>query len=100
MIENEIEEGGFTGFIPGLEIAARLAALKGKYDMAAQLYFNARILRKTLGTPIIKSEAYIYHTFLSDLKNNLSEEKINLAETRRMNDSQLLKLLNHVLNLF
>ena len=97
LLKDEIEEESYRGFIPGLEIAARVATHEKKYDIAAQLFFNAQALRKKLGTPIIQSEKPLYDTLLTDLKNNLSEKKYILASEQQLDNHQLPALANLII---
>ncbi len=90
----EIEHGSYLGFIPGIEISARIAALEGQYKSAAILFFNAQALRAELSTPIRKSEENTYQDLLEDLKSNLSAEEYSLAIDNRKDVKELLALAN------
>jgi tetratricopeptide (TPR) repeat protein len=94
LLSHEIEHGSYLGFIPGIEIAARIAAHEGNYKSAAILFFNAQVMRTELSTPIRKSEAKTYEDLLKDLKSNLSPKDYALAMEDPKDANQLLSLAN------
>jgi predicted ATPase len=94
LLSHEIERGSYLGFIPGIEIAARIAAHEGNYKSAAILFFNAQVMRAELSTPIRKSEAKTYQDLLKDLKSNLSPKDYALAMEDPKDANQLLSLAN------
>ncbi len=97
LLGSEIENESYTGFIPGLEITASIAVLEGKYESAAQLFFNAQTLRAELGTPIRKSQEGVYQDLMEDLQRNLTEQEYALAQEHRFDDRQLLALATRVI---
>ena len=97
LLTYEIEHGSYLGFIPGLEISARLAERVGDYEEAAQLFFNARVLRVKLGTPIPRSEENMYEELLNNLKGNLSEKEYTFVQKRRLDNQQLLALATRII---
>ena len=98
MMENEIEIGSYSGFIPGLESSARIAQMEGKSERAAILYFNAQGLRATLETPNFKSEKRLFEELEQQLKAALGEEKIGIIKEKKLSEQELLDLAFTVVN--
>ena len=97
MLANEIEQGNYRGLIPGLEIAARIAALENQYGPAARLFFNAQALREKLSTPVFQSEEHLYRDLLTELENNLPKKELILAKSQSMTEQELLSLAMRVI---
>ena len=92
MMENEIEMGSYSGFIPGLEFSARITQMEGKNELAARLYFNAQDMRIRLETPRFKSEERVYEAFVQQLNAALGEEKIGVIKEQKLGEEELLGL--------
>lgn len=92
MMENEIEIGSYSGFIPGLEASARIAQMEGKNEIAATLYFNAQRLRASLETPHFKSEEKLYKELEQQLIAALGQEKLGAIKEKKRSDQELLDI--------
>ncbi len=97
LMQNEIENESYSGFIPGLEISARFAERNGNYEVSAQLFYNAQALRKELETPIFQSEASIYTILEQRLRDQLETKKLEAIKTTRLDDKILLNLVNELI---
>ncbi len=92
MMENEIEIGSYSGFIPGLESSARLAQMEGKSEIAATLYINAQRLRSAFETPPFKSEESVFEELEQALKSALGEVEIRFIKEKNLSEQELLDL--------
>ena len=91
-MENEIEIGSYSGFIPGLESSALIAQMEGKSEIAAALYFNAQGLRTSLETPNFKSERKRLEELERSLKSALGKDKIKVIKEKKLREQALLDL--------
>ncbi len=89
---NELEQGNYSGFIPGLEFAATIVTAKGDFEISARLFYGAQGLRSHLNTPVRKSDLKIYDKLIEIFESNLSAKTlVNIRKEK--NDPIALKNL-------
>ena len=96
LLENQLEEECFSGLIPSLEIASRIALIEEKPEDAARLFFHAQTLRKEMGTPIFPSESHIYTQLEVDLKSRISKKNLKLLQNQTFSLPDLVELAHNI----
>jgi hypothetical protein len=96
LLQRDLNQGNYTCFIPGLEYSAFESARQEKYDIGAQLFFNAQAIRTELSTPVPGSKEKLFQDLESNLKENLSDEKFVAARKNLIDKQDLLILAKQV----
>ncbi len=97
LLENELEEECYFGFLLGVEVTARIAALQKNHLASAQLFINVQALREKVQMPIVESEKHIYRELTENLQRHLSLQTLNKIESERISEHKLLKLAKDIL---
>ena len=96
MLRREMKEGNYSCIIPGLEFSALEGARNSKYEIAAQLFFNAQVIRNDLSTPIPKSRRKLFYDLLTNLKDNLSDRQFDETQNNLIERQNLITLAKEV----
>ncbi|UCE92656.1 MAG: tetratricopeptide repeat protein, partial [Flavobacteriaceae bacterium] len=97
LLKSDLKEGNYSCIIPGLEFSAIAVASEGKYELAAQLFFNAQAIRAELSTPVPSSKEKLFQNLVGNLKKNLREKQFIGVKNNLIDKQQLLNLARQVL---